>query len=62
MGFFEDSYQHNLSNNNNVRWEYEEICLTMNNTVVFNTLGNQGWELCGYDANAGRAIFKRIKR
>lgn len=62
MGFFEDNYQHDSSNDHHIKWEYKEVCLTMDNTIVFNAFGNQGWEMCGYDAKAGRAIFKRIKR
>ena len=33
-----------------------------NNTSYFNELGEQGWEMCGYDGRYGVAVFKRIKR
>lgn len=63
MGFFEDNYQYNLSNNYpHIMWEYEEVHLSINNTTLFNALGKQGWEMCGYDGQHGVAVFKRIKR
>ena len=30
------------------------------NTSDFNALGEEGWEMCGYDAKYGVAVFKRI--
>lgn len=64
MGFFEDNYQHNSSNDSHIKWEYKEIIIsTINdNTNELNALGEQGWEMCGYDARYGVAVFKRIKR
>ena len=46
------------------KWEYKEIFLSMvnDNTSDFNTLGEEGWEMCGYDAKYGVAVFKRIKK
>lgn len=64
MGFFEDNYQHNSSNDSRIKWEYKEVTIsTINdNTNELNTLGEQGWEMCGYDGKYGVAVFKRIKR
>lgn len=65
MGFFENNYQHNSNSNNpRIKWEYREICLSMvnDNTSDFNALGEEGWEMCGYDAKFGVAVFKRIKK
>lgn len=64
MGFFEDNYQHNSSNDHHIKWEYKEVTIsTVNdNTSQLNELGEQGWEMCGYDARYGVAVFKRIKR
>ena len=46
------------------KWEYKEIFLSMvnDNTCDFNTLGEEGWEMCGYDGKYGVAVFKRIKK
>ena len=64
MGFFEDNYQHNLSNNSHIKWEYKEITINprQDNTNYLNEFGEQGWEMCGYDGEYGVAVFKRIKR
>lgn len=64
MGFFEDNYQHNSSNNSHIKWEYKEVCISpvADNTNELNELGEQGWEMCGYDGKYGVAVFKRIKR
>lgn len=64
MGFFEDNYQHNLSNDSRIKWEYKEVTISPvhNNTDYLNELGEQGWEMCGYDGKYGVAVFKRIKR
>lgn len=64
MGFFEDNYQHNSSNDSHIKWEYKEVTISpiYNNTNDFNKLGEEGWEMCGYDGKCGVAVFKRIKR
>ena len=64
MGFFEDNYQHNSSNEPHIKWEYKEVCISpvLDNTNELNELGEQGWEMCGYDGKYGVAVFKRIKR
>lgn len=64
MGFFEDNYQHNSSNDSRIKWEYKEVTISTidDNTNELNVLGEQGWEMCGYDARYGVAVFKRIKR
>lgn len=67
MGFFEDNYKSDAFSSNDtksrVKWEYKEICLSMvdDNTSDFNNLGEEGWEMCGYDGKYGVAVFKRIK-
>ncbi len=60
MGFFEDNYQHNSGNESRIKWEYKKIDGI--NGLDLNALGEQGWEMCGYDARYGVAVFKRIKR
>ena len=64
MGFFEDNYHYNSNNDSRIKWEYKEVTIsTINdNTNELNALGEQGWEMCGYDARYGVAVFKRIKR
>lgn len=65
MGFFEDNHQHNSSNNDSrIKWEYKEITINPRqyNTDTFNELGEEGWEMCGYEGKYGAAVFKRIKR
>jgi len=64
MGFFEDNYQHNSSNEPHIKWEYKEVCISsvLDNTNELNELGEQGREMCGYDGKYGVAVFKRIKR
>lgn len=63
MGFFEDKCQHNSSNYTHIKWEYKEVCISpiLDNTNELNELGEQGWEMCGYDGKYGVAVFKRIK-
>lgn len=56
--------EQNMENNNSrVKWEYNEVCISPinNNTSEFNKLGEDGWEMCGYDGKYGVAVFKRIK-
>ena len=60
MGFFEDNYQHNSSNNSRIKWEYKKVDGISG--LDLNALGEQGWEMCGYDGKYGVAVFKRIKR
>lgn len=60
MGFFEDNYQHNSNNTSRVKWEYKKVINSP--TLDMNELGEQGWELCGYDGSYGLVVFKRIKR
>lgn len=64
MGFFEDNYQHNSSNVSHIKWEYKEITISPRhyNNDALNELGEQGWEMCGYDGGYGVAVFKRIKK
>lgn len=68
MGFFEDNYKSDAFPTNDtksrVKWEYKEIEISSvnNNTSYFNELGEQGWEMCGYEGKYGVAVFKRIKR
>ena len=67
MGFFEDNYKSDAFPSNDtksrVKWEYKEIEISVinNNTDELNELGEQGWEMCGYDGKYGVAVFKRIK-
>lgn len=67
MGFFEDNYKSDAFPSNDtksrVKWEYKEIEISVinNNTDELNELGEQGWEMCGYDGKYGLAVFKRIK-
>lgn len=63
MGFFEDNYRSDYFPSNDtksrVKWEYKKvdgIC-----GIDLNALGEQGWEMCGYDGQYGVAVFKRIK-
>jgi len=51
------------NNNSRVKWEYNEVFISTidNNTSDFNKLGEDGWEMCGYDGKYGVAVFKRIK-
>lgn len=60
MGFFEDNYQHNSSNGSCIKWEYKKVDGISG--IDLNALGEQGWEMCGYDGKYGVAVFKRIKR
>ena len=60
MGFFEDNYQHNSSNNSRIKWEYKKFDGISG--LDLNALGEQGWELCTYDCRYDVAVFKRIKR
>ena len=60
MGFFEDNYQRNSSNGFCIKWEYKKIDGISG--IDLNALGEQGWEMCGYDGESGVAVFKRIKR
>lgn len=60
MGFFEDNYQHNSSNDSRIKWEYKKVDGISG--IDLNALGEQGWEMCGYDGIYGVAVFKRIKR
>lgn len=60
MGFFEDNYQHNSSNNSRIKWEYKKVDGISG--LDLNALGEQGWELCAYDCRYDVAVFKRIKR
>ena len=68
MGFFEDNYQSDAFSSNDtksrIKWEYKEVCISpvLDNTNELNELGEQGWEMCGYDGHYGVAVFKRIKR
>ena len=64
MGFFEDNYKSDAFPSNDtksrVKWEYKEIEISVinNNTDELNELGEQGWEMCGYDGKYGVAVFK----
>ena len=65
MEVFEDSFDGGSKaapSSYHIQWEYKVAYNNLLNSVdLFNTLGNEGWELCAYSDATQIAMFKRPK-